>query len=290
MAVCLGVCLSVAMAGVLVAALGAPAQAPAVLVGAGDIAACDSDGDEATARILDATPGGVFTAGDNAYERGTDREFAECYHPTWGRHRGRTRPSPGNHDYGTPGAAGYFRYFGAAAGEPGKGYYSYEIGGWQVIAINSNCRFVGGCGPGSPQLEWLRRELAVGRAQCTVAYWHHPRFSSGLHGGTEEMAPVWETLHAAGAEVVIAGHDHTYERFAPLDATGRPDPRGMRSFVVGTGGRSLYPFRTVAVGSEVRRNDTYGVLKLTLGAGRYEWEFLPVAGRTFTDRGSGDCR
>ncbi|MDR7422112.1 MAG: metallophosphoesterase [Armatimonadota bacterium] len=273
------------------ALLAAPgAQAPAVLVGAGDIASCDSDGDEATARILDATPGTVFTAGDNAYERGTDREFAECYHPTWGRHRARTRPSAGNHDYGTPGAAGYFRYFGEAAGEPGAGYYSYEIAGWQVIALNSNCRFVGGCGSGSPQLEWLRRELASSRAQCTVAYWHHPRFSSGLHGGTGEMAPIWETLHAAGADVVVAGHDHTYERFAPLDAAGRPDPGGMRSFVVGTGGRSLYPFRGVAAGSEVRRNDTYGVLKLTLGIGRYEWEFLPVAGRTFRDLGAGDCR
>jgi hypothetical protein len=283
-------CLSVVMAGVLLAARGAPAQAPAVLVGAGDIASCASEGDEATARTLDGVPGTVFTAGDNAYERGTDREFAECYHPSWGRHRARTRPTPGNHEYHTPGAAGYFRYFGAAAGEPGKGYYGYELGGWQVIALNSNCRYIGGCGPGSPQLEWLRRELAGHRAQCTVAYWHHPRFSSGLHGEAAEMGPIWEALHAAGADVVIAGHDHTYERFAPLDAAGRPDPRGMRSFVVGTGGRSLYPFRSVAAGSEVRRNDTYGVLKLTLGVGRYEWEFLPVAGRTFRDRGSGDCR
>jgi hypothetical protein len=280
--------LAAAPAVVLSAATGAPA--PAVLVGAGDIAACNSDGDEATARILDATPGTVFTAGDNAYERGTDREFADCYHPTWGRHRARTRPSAGNHDYGTPGAAGYFRYFGAAAGEPGKGYYSYALAGWHVVAINSNCRFVGGCGPGSPQLEWLRRDLSLSRAQCTVAYWHHPRFSSGLHGSSAEMAPIWEALHAARADVVIAGHDHTYERFAPLDAAGRADARGMRSFVVGTGGRSLYPFRTAAGGSEVRRNDTYGVLKLTLGIGGYEWEFLPVAGRTFRDRGSAVCR
>jgi hypothetical protein len=274
----------------LLHALPVPAQAPSVLVGAGDIASCDSDGDEATARILDATPGTVFTAGDNAYEFGTDEQFRNCYHPTWGRHRTRTRPTPGNHDYGTRGAAGYFRYFGPAAGDPRKGYYSYTLGGWHIVALNSNCELIGGCGANSPQVEWLHADLRASQAACTLAYWHHPRFSSGLHGDQPQVAPIWEALYAAGADVVIAGHDHTYERFAPVDAGGRADPRrGIRSFVVGSGGRSHYPFPRAKATSEIRNNTAYGVLKLTLTAGRYAWEFLPEAGKAFRDSGSGVC-
>ncbi|MBI4278337.1 MAG: metallophosphoesterase [Armatimonadetes bacterium] len=267
-----------------------PAPEDAVLVGAGDIASCNSDGDEATARLLDTIPGTVFTAGDNAYERGTDDEFRECYRPTWGRHRARTRPAPGNHDYGTPGAAGYFRYFGAAAGEPGRGYYSYTLGTWQVLVLNSNCRAIGGCGDGSRQMAWLRAELANHRAQCTVAIWHHPPFSSGLHGSQPETQPLWAALYQSGGDVVIAGHDHSYERFAPQDAQGRPDPTGMRLFVVGTGGRSHYRFRTPLPTSEVRHTGTFGILKLVLRPGRYEWEFVPEAGKTFHDSGSAVCR
>ncbi|MCH7718695.1 MAG: metallophosphoesterase, partial [Chloroflexi bacterium] len=153
-----------------------------MLVGAGDIASCASSGDEATADLLDGIAGTVVTFGDNAYQSGTESEFADCYEPTWGRHKARTRPAPGNHDYITPGASGYFEYFGAAAGDPSKGYYSYDLGAWHVIAINSNCSQVGGCDAGSPQEQWLRADLAESPTSCTVAYWHHPRFSSSLHG------------------------------------------------------------------------------------------------------------
>ncbi|MDR7418134.1 MAG: metallophosphoesterase [Armatimonadota bacterium] len=265
------------------------AQTPAVLVGAGDIASCQSPGDEATARLLDAIDGTVFTTGDNVYERGTDDEFANCYHPSWGRHRARTRPSVGNHEYYTPGAAGYFRYFGAAAGEPGLGYYSYDLGSWHVIVLNSNCRLIG-CGPDSPQMQWLRRDLDRSRAACTVAYWHHPRFSSGLHGSDPALQAMWQVLASAGVDVALTGHDHLYERFAPMDAQGRLDPhRGVRQFVIGTGGRSHYPFRTLAAHSEVRQSGTFGVLRLELEAAGYAWEFIPEAGKSFRDIGTARC-
>ena len=273
--------------------LPAPAEAPAepaVLVGAGDIAACASPGSEATAALLDGIPGTVFTTGDNAYGDGTAVEFAHCYEPTWGRHRARTRPSPGNHDYGTARAAGYHDYFGAAAGEPDRAYYSYDLGAWHVIALNSNCAQVGGCHAGSPQEQWLRADLAANWTACTVAYWHHPRFSSGPHGGARELWPLWQALYDAGADVVLAGHDHLYERFAPQDPAGRADPaRGIRQFTVGTGGASHYGVSQIAPNSEVRNGDTFGVLKLTLHPTGYEWEFVPVAGRTFTDSGSAAC-
>jgi hypothetical protein len=266
------------------------AQTAAVLVGAGDIASCDSPGDEATARLLDAVGGTVFTTGDNVYEHGTDQEFANCYHPSWGRHRARTRPSVGNHEYYTPGAAGYFRYFGASAGEPGQGYYSYDLGTWHAVVLNSNCRFAGGCGPDSPQVQWLRRDLAANRAACTVAYWHHPRFSSGLHGSDAAMQTIWQTLVSAGVDIALTGHDHLYERFAPMDGEGRLDAaRGLRQFIVGTGGRSHYPFRAVIQTSEVRHTGTFGVLRLQLDSAGYAWEFIPEAGKTFRDAGSGVC-
>jgi hypothetical protein len=266
------------------------AQTAAVLVGAGDIASCDSPGDEATARLLDGIAGTVFTTGDNVYEHGTDQEFENCYHPSWGRHRARTRPSVGNHEYYTAGAAGYFRYFGTAAGEPGKGYYSYDLGSWHVVVLNSNCRFAGGCGPDSPQVQWLLQDVAASRAVCTVAYWHHPRFSSGLHGSDPTMQTIWQMLVTAGVDVALTGHDHLYERFAPMDGEGRHDaPGGLRQFIVGTGGRSHYPFRTVMQTSEVRHTGTFGVLRLRLDAAGYAWEFIPEAGKTFRDVGSGVC-
>ena len=263
----------------------------AVLVGAGDIALCREQGDEGTAELLETIPGTIFTTGDNAYHEGTPEEYDECYDASWGRHRHRTRPTPGNHEYRTPNAEGYFEYFGDAAGEPGEGWYSYELGDWQVIALNSNCDHIdGGCEEGGAQLEWLREELAARDAVCTAAYWHHPRFGSGRHGSDRDVAPFWEALYEAGADVVIAGHDHLYERFAPQDPEARADPeRGIRQFVVGTGGADFYEFEEIQPNSEMRNNDTHGVLKLTLRADSYDWEFVPVEGGTFTDSGSGDC-
>jgi hypothetical protein len=261
-----------------------------VLVGAGDITGCGSEKDEETATLLDNIPGTVFTTGDNAYPDGTDENFADCYDPTWGRHKDRTRPSPGNHDYQISNAAGYFNYFGSAAGEIGKGYYSYDVGDWHIIALNSECSDIGGCEISSPQGQWLQADLAANPSTCTLAYWHKPRFSSGNHGGTTSVQPFWELLYDAEADVVLNGHDHTYERFAPQDPTGIADPgRGIREFVVGTGGADLYSFGSPEPNSEVRENSAHGVLKLTLYPTRYQWEFIPIAGQTFTDSGSAAC-
>lgn len=260
----------------------------AVLVGAGDIAACGSSatGDEQTANLLDGIPGTVFAAGDNAYPDGSPSEYADCYAPTWGRHKARTRPVPGNHEYHTLGAAGYFGYFGAAAGDPTTGYYSYDVGPWHIIALNSNLSMIAG----SPQERWLRDDLAANSTLCTLAYWHHPRFSSGPHGISPASQALWQALHDAGADVVISAHDHIYERFAPQTPTGQLDmSRGIREFVVGTGGASLYSFNAPAPNSEVRNSSSRGVLKLTLYADRYEWQFVPVSGSSFTDSGSASC-
>ncbi|MFN7133982.1 MAG: metallophosphoesterase family protein [Myxococcales bacterium] len=270
-----------------------PAGEPAILVGAGDIARCSSDGDEQTARILDRVvaqhPNAVvFAAGDLAYNDGSPTEFKNCYDPTWGRHKARTRPAPGNHEYGTKGAAGYFAYFGEQAGEAGKGYYSYELGNWHVVALNSNCSAVGGCGEGSPQLTWLKQDLAKSGKKCIAAYWHHPRFSSGSHGPNTAVTPLWKALEDAGADFVVVGHDHHYERFAPMNSRGEATPNGIREFLVGSGGTS---FRTVGktANSQVAQVGTHGVMKFTLHDDKYEWEFLPVDGKTFTDKGSAAC-
>ena len=259
---------------------------PAVLVGAGDIADCTYNDDEATARLLDAISGVVFTAGDNAYPDGTLAEFTLCYQPGWGRHKDRTRPAPGNHDYRIPGAPSYYAYFGALAGDSGVGYFSYDVGGWHIISLNSNVAM----GAGSPQEQWLRADLAAHPAPCTLAYWHHPRFSSGEHGSSTAPEPLWQALYDANADVVINGHDHTYERFAPQTPTGTLDTaRGIREFVVGMGGASFYQVPVIRANSEVRNNTTHGVIKLTLRARSYDWEFVPVAGGTFRDSGSEKC-
>ncbi len=265
---------------------------PAVLVGAGDIASCAATGDSRTAALLDDIAGTVFTLGDNAYDRGSPAEFAQCYGPTWGRHRTRTRPVIGNHEYGTPGAAGYFRYFGDAAGDSGRGYYSYDTGSWHVVALNTNCGSVrGGCAAGSPQERWLRADLAASTARCTVAMAHHPLFTSGLaHPPATETRALVQALYDAGVEILLTGHNHQYERFAPQTPTGRrDDARGIRAFVVGTGGAAHYGFGTPQRNSEVRDNRTYGVLRLTLRSGDYRWDFLPAAGGDFTDTGRGTC-
>jgi len=257
-----------------------------VLVGAGDIARCDLQDDEATAALLDGISGTVFTTGDNVYDNGTSEEFANCYDPTWGRHKARTRPSVGNHDYNTPGASGYYAYFGALAGDPAEGYYSYDLGSWHVVVLNSNIARTAT----SSQITWLVNDLATNPATCTVAYFHHPRFSSGQHSDDSSIGPMWDALYDAGVEIVLNGHDHNYERFAPQTPAGVSDPTaGIREFVVGTGGTSLRAFGTTKPNSEVRDNTAHGVLRLTLGAGGYHWEFVPVAGQTFTDSGSGTC-
>lgn len=284
-ALTLGVILAFGLGGGRPAAAASP-----VLVGAGDIARCAGRGDEATARLLDRIPGTVFTTGDNVYQSGTATEFRRCYGPSWGRHKGRTKPVPGNHEYETAGAAGYFGYFGAAAGSRSRGYYSYDRGRWHVIALNSMCERVGGCGWTSPMVSWLKRDLAANRTRCTLAYFHHPLFSSGEHGNQPKMRPSWAALYSANADVVVSGHDHDYERFAPQRFDGTADARrGIRQFVVGTGGGELRPFESVKRNSRVRNASTYGVLKLTLNPGGYSWRFVPVAGKSFTDSGTASC-
>lgn len=264
-----------------------------ILVGAGDIASCDDlSGARATAALLRRIPGTIFALGDLAYTDGSEHDFAECYSPTWGLFRSRTRPSPGNHEYHTQNAAAYFAYFGAAAGDPRAGYYSYELGTWHVVVLNSNCEEIGGCDAGSSQERWLRNDLASHPSHCTVAYWHSPLFSSGgTHGSDSAMKPIWQALYDGGATVVMNGHDHDYERFAPQDPNGNADPvRGIREFVVGTGGRNLRPFAAPLPNSEVRSREAYGVLKLTLKPGAYEWEFVAEAGKKFKDAGKEACR
>jgi hypothetical protein len=238
-----------------------------------------------TATLLDEIGGTVFAAGDNAYEDGTADEYAQCYEPTWGRHKARTRPSPGNHEYHSAGAAPYYAYFGDAAGPAGRGYYSYDVGAWHVISLNSNIA----ADAGSAQIEWLRADLAASPTRCAVAYWHHPVFSSGYHGNNPKMAEIWRVLDSAGVDLVLVGHDHNYERFGPQDYLGNADPNGIRQIVVGTGGVALRPFGTIRANSEVRSSNTWGVLKLTLRAESYDWEFIPEPGKTFRDAGTGQC-
>lgn len=268
------------------------------VIAAGDIATCGSGHQADTAALLDAlipptsrTSTYVVAAlGDNAYETGTSQEYQDCYDPAWGRHKARTRPAPGNHEYFTPGATGYFGYFGALAGDPLRGYYSYGLGDWHVVVLNSNCAEVGGCQAGSPQEAWLRADLSAHDNPCVLAYWHHPRFNSGaVHGSAAFMRDLWQTLMDFGADIVLAGHEHLYERFAPKDADGALDPRGPRSFVVGTGGRSLYSFGAPLPGSEARDSSTFGVLRLTLNAGSYSWQFVAAAPGTFSDSGAAAC-
>ena len=268
-------------------------QEPAVLVGAGDIANCEitgGSGAAATARLLDKIPGTVFTVGDHAYPSGTAKQFQECYEANWGRHKARTRPAPGNHDYLSGNGKPYYDYFGENAGPDRRGYYSYALGAWHIVVLNSYIS----ADRGSPQLEWLRKDLADNKTACTLAYWHLPVFSSGPHGSepqtTAHMLDVWRLLYDSGADVILNGHDHIYERFAPQNPKGQPDPKkGIREFVVGTGGGGLYNFKQVRPNSEVRANRSYGVLKLTLGATDYSWEFISGVGEPFQDSGSSPC-
>ena len=252
-----------------------------ILLAVGDIGSCDGGADEAVASLASRLPGTMALLGDIAYPDGSPNDYADCFDPAWGPMRTRLRPTPGNHEYQTTDAAGYFSYFGAAAGTPGEGWYSYDLGAWHVVVLNSNCEFVG-CEEDSAQYAWLQADLRAHPATCTLAYWHHPRNSSGRHGDDPRTDTLARALASAGADLLLAGHDHDYERMAPIDT--------MRSFVVGTGGRSLYEFgRPRGARTELRANDSYGLLMLTLRAADFSWRFVPAAGSTLLDAGSAEC-
>ncbi len=274
---------------------------PVTVLAAGDIALCRAPwwhkmanhiGDgypesraAETADLLDRLDGTVLALGDLVYYEDTVESYRACYDATWGRHRERTRPVPGNHDYEDDGAA-YYGYWGARGGPDGRGYYSFELGAWHLVALNSNIDM----GPDSEQGRWLRADLAKTRAQCILAFWHHPLFTSSRYRADDRAAPLYRMLHEAGASVVLSGHGHNYERFAPQDADGRPDPlRGLRSFVVGTGGAHLRGLVAPEANSEVFDAETWGVLKLTLREGGYDWRFIPVEGGSFSDSGTAPC-
>jgi acid phosphatase type 7 len=256
-----------------------------VIAIAGDIAG-DGSGDSATAALLDSlNPTAVLTAGDNAYNDGSAAQYNSYYEPTWGRHKAKTYPTPGNHEYHTSGASGYFGYFGTRAGTAGQGWYSYDVGAWHLIALNSEVSH----GSTSAQVTWLKDDLARTSAKCVLAYWHKPRFTAGNYSDMSEFQPFWDALYAANADVVINGHDHNYQRYAPMTPAGvRDDARGVREFVVGTGGRSHYGIRADSR-REAGDASTYGVLKLTLRPSSYEWRFVPETGRSYTDSGTGNC-
>lgn len=265
----------------------------AVVFAAGDIAACDSTGHVRTAALLDdlvRDGDTVLLLGDTAYQSGSAVDFA-CYHQTWGRFKHQTRPALGDHEYQTPGAAGYFNYFGDAAGERNKGYYSFDLGSWHIVVLNTNCDEVGGCGAGSPQERWLVQDLAAHQDKCTLAVIHHPRFSSGVtHGSHKSMEPFWQALYSAGADIVLSGNEHNYERFAPQTPNGtRDDRRGIRQFVVGTGGIGHYRIGKVIAHSEARDDTSLGVLQLTLLQGAYRWRFHPIEDHDYTDSGFAVC-
>ncbi len=269
-----------------------PAPGAITVAAAGDIADCRTaepplSAAAQTAALVSTDDKAVLTIGDNTYPVGAPAEFTDCFEPTWGRFKNRIRPSPGNHDYLTDRADGYFDYFGAAAGPERRGYYSFDLGAWHVISLNSNVD----ARVGSAQHTWLLADLAASsNVLCTLAYWHHPVFSSGPHGNVARMADVFAALHGAGVDVVLGGHDHTYERFAPQNAAGEADPaRGIRTFVAGTGGAPLYTFGPPRPNSEVRDAWTHGVLRLTLLEQGYRWEFAPVGGGPARDSGTDTC-
>ncbi len=268
-----------------------PTPTPATLTGAGDIVECGYDGAAQTAALLEKMPGAIFTAGDNSNDSGRQVEYKNCFGPTWGQFLDRIHPVPGNHDYNTDDGQPYYQYFGAAAGEPGKGWYSYDLGAWHIVALNSNCDAVN-CREDSEQLNWLRQDLQSHPALCTLAYYHLPRWSSGQAGNAGWIAPIFDTLYENSVDMVVNGNDHEYERIAPLDPEGALDlQHGVRSFVVGTGGAGLRSFsKVIAPGSEERIADTFGVIQFKLYPDHYEWAFLPVGGGPALDSGRENCR
>jgi hypothetical protein len=259
-----------------------PPPVSEIALAAGDIAGCtERFHDEATAALLDQVEGTVFALGDNVQGPGTPEDFANCFDPTWGRHKARIWPAAGNHEYNVEGAGPHFEYWGERAGPAGKGYYSFDLGAWHIIVLNSNLLF-------EEQNQWLAADLADHQARCTLAYWHHPWFTSSSYRGPEELRRFVEILEEGGADVVLTGHAHGYERFAPQTVDGEPEEDGIRHFVVGTGGAPFHPFRRVKPNSEVRVH-VYGLLRLELLEDRYTWEFVPVEGETFSDAGEGVC-
>lgn len=261
-----------------------------VLVGAGDIAECDSEEDEATADLLDAIEGTVYTLGDNVYPSASEETLRDCFGPSWGRHLDRMLPVAGNHDWQDGGIKAYRVYFGERLPADGLTWYATWLGSWRVVVLDSDCDEVEGCGPDSAQGRWLADELAANQADCTVALFHHPRFSSGdEHGDDPAMDAFWQPLYTAGVDVILNGHEHDYERFAPQDPDAREDRgRGIRQFVVGTGGTTLRGFDDPRPNSELRANIAHGVLALTLRDGSYDWRFH-AADSDFGDAGTGPC-
>jgi 3',5'-cyclic AMP phosphodiesterase CpdA len=277
------------------AACGGGAGGGAVLLAAGDVGDCATQGDEATAKLLAQEPKATIAVlGDVAYPHGSSADFARCFAPSWGRFRDRMRPALGNHDHATRKARGFAEYFGGRAGPVREGRYSYELGDWHVVVLDSDCWRVGGCGPGDPQARWFAADLREHPRRCTLAYWHRPPFSSGRYGDeadTARVRPLWRIAVQEGVDVVLTGHEHSYERQAPMNADGQRDPRGTRLFIVGTGGGNLRRFHTPPLPTtEVRDDRTWGVLRLDLRSDGYDWRFVPVPGRSFTDEGSGTCR
>lgn len=292
-----------ALAGLTALAFSASAQPlPVTVVAAGDIACDPADvsfnGGAGTATAchmlatsnlaLSLTPAAVLLLGDNQYENGTLTKYQASYDPTWGRLKALTFPVPGNHEYVTPGAQGYYAYFGMTAGDPAKGWYSFDLGDWHLIALNSNCAAVGGCDAASPQGQWLAADLAAHPGVCTLAYWHHPRFSSGPHGNDAISAGFWDLLYGAGADLILNGHDHGYERFATQSPSAAADTRGLREFVVGTGGKNLTFVAAVKANSQLRNYGAFGVLELKLFPNGYRWRFLADSGSTL-DSGQTLC-
>ena len=259
----------------------------ATLIAAGDVASCDLEGDAQTAALIAELEGSVLALGDLAYPAGSDATYRDCYGPTWGPFLDRTRPAVGNHDLQGDGGTASWRYFGERAGAPGDGWYSFDIGAWHVVVLNSNCELIA-CGPGSPQHEWLTADLAASDAQCTLAAMHHPRFSSGPHGDYPPVAPLWEALDAAGADLLLVGHDHLYERFTPQSGDATAGADGLRQITVGTGGYTLYAAERVAANSELIIDDALGVLVLELGPRSYDWSFVGTEGNEL-DSGSAEC-
>ena len=294
----------------LVVSSGAPSGP--VIAAAGNIA-CDPTSPEfnggkgtatdchqaATSDVLaQAKLAAVLTLGDAQYGCGGFSAYQQAYGATWGRFKSITHPTPGNHDYTTTGgsgcdpsgrAGGYFDYFGAAAGQYGRSYYSFDVGKWHIISLDSQCSAVGGCGSGSPEETWLRADLVAHPAKCTLAYWHYPVFSSGIGLNRPDALTLWDDLDRMGADIVLSAHDHDYERFGLQHANGSASARGIREFVVGTGGRMRHAFSSIASNSQVRDNTTWGLLELTLHPSSYDWSFVPVAGGKFTDSGSSSC-
>ena len=271
-----------------------------VIAAAGDIACTPGKSSSSTqcqqnatgALLSSISPNAVLPLGDTQYDDGSTSQYAGSYNKTaWGTTwRGVSRPAVGNHEYHTTNASGYFGEFGSSAGSPSRGYYSWNLGSWHLIALNGECSHVGGCNSGSAQEKWLKADLAANHAVCTLAYWHEPRFSSGSDiGSNTNYTPFWNDLVADRADVVLNGHAHHYERFAPQNGSGNATSTGVREFIVGTGGEDFQGLASPARNSQVRNNRTFGVLKLTLHSTSYDWRFMPIPGQSFTDSGSTAC-